>query len=70
MYRLMLYSCIEFESNQTIGYGDIAFPNLGDTESVVTHAVVLVVGEYQISMTTYLTGGGGGGYIPSYKTLI
>ena len=30
------------------------FEDLGDTESVVTNAVVLVLGEYQMSMATYL----------------
>ena len=31
--------------------------DLGDTESVVTNAVVLVLGECQLSMATYLRGG-------------
>ena len=35
------------------------FKDLGDTESVITTAVVLVLGECQISMATYLGGGGG-----------
>ena len=30
------------------------FEDLGDTESVVTNAVVLVLGECQISMATYV----------------
>ena len=32
------------------------FKDLGDTESVVTNAVVLVLGECQIAMATYLMG--------------
>ena len=32
------------------------FNDLGDTEHVVTNAVVLVLGECQISMATYLRG--------------
>ena len=34
--------------------------DLGDTESVVTNAVLLVLGERQISIATYLRG-----YLPS-----
>ena len=35
--------------------------HLGDTENVITNAVVLVLGECQMLMATYLSGGGGGG---------
>ena len=35
-------------------------------EDFVVNAVVLLLGEYQISIATYL-GGGGGGYLLSYK---
>ena len=45
------------------------FKDLGDTESVVTDAVVLVLGERQISIATYL-GGEGGGYIASYIVVL
>ena len=38
------------------------FKDLGATESVVTNTVVLVLGEWQISMAMYLRG-----YLPSYK---
>ena len=41
------------------------FEYLGDTESVVTNAVVLVLGERQISIATYLRG-----YLPSYKVVL
>ena len=37
------------------------FEDLGHTESVVTNALVLVLGECQISVATYLGAGGGGG---------
>ena len=32
------------------------FKNVGDTESVVSNAVILVLGECQISIATYLRG--------------
>ena len=37
------------------------FKDLGDTESVITNAVVLVLGECQMSIATYLRV-----YLPSY----
>ena len=43
--------------------------HLGDTENVVTNAVVLVLGECQMLMATYLSGGGGG-YLPSYTVAL
>ena len=51
--------------NRTIGYGDIAFQRFEDIESVVTNVVVLVLGECQISMATYLRG-----YLPSCKVIL
>ena len=41
------------------------FEDLWDTESVVTNAVVLVLGECQISIKTYLRG-----YLPSYEVVL
>ena len=47
----------------------LLFEDLGDTESVVTNAVVLVLADCQISMATCLSGagGGGGGIYPHIK---
>ena len=41
------------------------FEDLGDTESVVTNAVVLVLGDGKISMATCLRG-----YLPPYKVVL
>ena len=41
------------------------FEDLGNIKSVVTNAVVLVLGECQISMATYLRG-----YLASYKAAL
>ena len=38
------------------------FNDMGNTESVVTNAVVLVLGDCQISIATYPRG-----YLPSFK---
>ena len=49
------------------------FKDLGDTENVVTNAVVLVLGKCRISIPTYWGGGGeggGGGIYPHIELYI
>ena len=49
-----------------LGYAILNFKHLGNTESVVTNAILLMRGEYQISKATHLMGicpGGGGGVL-------
>ena len=65
MNLLMLYPCIQFLCNRTVGYGYIALEDFGDTESLITNAVVLVLAECHISMAKYLRG-----YLPSYKIVL
>ena len=62
---LMLYPVSNFKAIGQLVMEILHFVDLGDTVSVVTNAVVLVLGECQISMATYLRG-----YLPSYKVVL
>ena len=67
MYLLMFTPVSNFKAINQLVMEILHFQDLGYTESVVTNAVVLVIGGCPISMAMYL---GGGGYLPSYKVLL
>ena len=65
---LPLYQILK--QSDTLVMDVLHFKDLRDTESVVTNSVVLVLGECQISIATYIRGWGGGVYLPSYKVVL
>ena len=64
MYLLILYPVSNFKAIRQFVMEILHFKDLGDT-SVVTNAVVLVLGECKISIATYLRG-----YLPSHKVAL
>ena len=52
----MRHPCINFKAIEHLVMEILHFKDLGDTESVAMHAVVLVLAECHISMATHLRG--------------
>ena len=62
MYFVMLYPCINFKAIWQLVIEILHLQTLRNTKSVITNAVVLVIGECHILVARYLRG-----YLPSYK---